>query len=96
VTSGRLAALFCEAWGPPARWEPAGEKETEAKGPHESGLLTLDCAKIKKVLGWTPRWDIKQSVEASVQWYRAYYSGGNANTVMANQINEFFAKGEQV
>lgn len=82
VTSGRLADLFCEAWGD-ASWE-----HKPAENPPESGVLKLDCSKIKQALGWTPRWNIEQSVKAAVEWYYAFYNG-NANTVMLRQIKEF-------
>ncbi len=87
VNSGRLAEIFCEAWGPPARWE-----HVPADTPRESGLLTLDCAKIRRVLGWTQRWDITEAVSASARWYRAYCEG-NANAVMSDQIDEFMRVG---
>jgi len=84
VTSGELADMFCEAWGENARWE-----HVRVDNPPESTLLRLDCAKIKRVLGWKPRMDIKQAVSASAEWYNAYYGGENANAIMERQIGEF-------
>jgi CDP-glucose 4,6-dehydratase len=83
ATSGKLADLFCKAWGEPARWA-----HIPTENPHESGLLKLDCAKIKRVFGWSPRWDIRQSVKAAAEWYKEY-ADGDANAVMSGQIDEF-------
>jgi CDP-glucose 4,6-dehydratase len=83
ATSGELAGLFCEAWGAPASWA-----HVPAEAPHESGLLTLDCAKIKQKLGWKPRWDIRRAVRETAEWYRAY-EAGDASAVTRRQIEAF-------
>ncbi len=83
VTSAKLAELFCEAWGPPARWEHVPEDN-----PHESALLTLDCRKIRRAMGWTPRWGIGRAVSETALWYREY-ENGNEYAVMNRQIEAF-------
>jgi CDP-glucose 4,6-dehydratase len=85
VTSGELAGLFCEAWGSEADWT-----HIPAKTQHESGLLTLDCAKITGTLGWRPRWDIRRAVREAAGWYRAF-EAGKAEAVTERQISEFAA-----
>ena len=82
ATSARLAQLFCEAWGD-ARWEHIPEDN-----PHESGLLTLDCTKIRRKLKWTPRWDIGRAEKETALWYKEYESG-DVNAVMNRQIETF-------
>jgi CDP-glucose 4,6-dehydratase len=49
----------------------------DATGPHEAGLLTLETAKARSVLGVVPKWTLEQSVERTMRWYRAFYDGGN-------------------
>ncbi|MDR1705036.1 MAG: CDP-glucose 4,6-dehydratase [Clostridiales bacterium] len=83
ATSGELADMFCEAWGDGAGWD-----HIPTENPHESGLLKLNCDKIKERLGWAPRWDIKASVTATARWYKAYYGDG-ANNIMNDQIEMF-------
>lgn len=80
VTSGRLADMFCEAWANGAHWT-----HVPLDSPHESGLLTLTCSKIRQTLGWKPHWNIRESVKASTQWYKAYYSAcpGSESAVAA-------------
>ncbi len=81
VPVSTLAELFCREWGAGAHWEVHGDG-----GPHEAGLLRLDCSRIKKELGWRPRYDIAQAVAAAVEWSKAYYAGADAAAVMEKQI----------
>ena len=81
ITVGELAKIFCDTWGEGASCEcrPDG-------GPHEAGLLKLDCSKIKSELGWMPKYDIRTAVEKTVEWSRAYISGEDVIAVMETQI----------
>ena len=83
ITVGDLAGMFCDAWG-----EGAGFECRPDGGPHEAGLLKLDCSKIKSELGWTPRYDIRTAIEKTVEWSRAYVSGEDVIAVMERQIND--------
>ena len=87
VTTGKLAGLFCDAWGSGAAWRVQGDG-----GPHEANFLKLDCSKAKTVLDWKPHWDIKTAVEKTVEFARA----GTDDEQLAcidRQINKYF--GEQ-
>ena len=48
------------------------------RGPHEAGLLTLDTAKARSVLGLAPRWSLAQAVERTVSWYHRQRHGEDA------------------
>lgn len=85
VTTGELADLFCTAWGRGIKWIDRFEG-----GPHEAGFLKLDCSKIKRVFGWTPRYGVREAVEKTVEWTRAYLDGADVLEVMDRQIQEFF------
>jgi CDP-glucose 4,6-dehydratase len=50
----------------PGRWHD----ESVANAPHEAGLLHLDNAKIRSVIGWAPRWTFSEAVKRTVSWYR--------------------------
>ena len=83
--SGReLADFFCEAWGGGASWEYA-----PVDNPHESATLRLDCSKIKRILGWTPRWNIKRAVEETARWYKTFFEDGDLCSLTSRQIEEF-------
>ena len=85
VTTGTLTDLFCEIWGDGAAWVNRYDG-----GPHEADFLKLDCSKIKKVFGWQPRMNIRQAVEWTIQWSKAYLEGKEILEVMDRQIKEFF------
>jgi CDP-glucose 4,6-dehydratase len=86
ANNGSLATMFCEAWGSGTRWE-----QISVEQPHEAKLLSLNCDKIKSILGWRPQYSTKQAVTHSAEWYREFYSGGDANAVMMGQIRECIA-----
>lgn len=85
VTTGALADLFCAAWGQGQTWE-----NRWAGGPHEANFLKLDCSKIKHTFGWFPRYDVREAVEKTVEWSKAYLEGADMTEVMDLQIREFF------
>jgi len=85
VTTGELADLFCEAWGKGIKWIDKFEG-----GPHEANFLKLDCSKIKRAFDWRPRYEVKEAVEKTVEWTKAYLKEADMLTFMDLQIKEFF------
>lgn len=81
ITVGELTDIFCREWGDGAHWESHADN-----GPHEAGLLKLDCTKIKTVLGWKPKYDIKTAIARTVEWSKTYAAGGDVIGVMERQI----------
>lgn len=86
ISTGRLAELFCGAWGEGSRWEYTGKK-----GPHEDAILKLDCSKIQAILGWKPQWSVDRAVKETVAWTKAWLSGEDVPAFMAEQIKDFFS-----
>ena len=84
VTTGELVNLFCQFWGNGQTWENKSDG-----GPHEANFLKLDCSRIKKVLGWKPKWDIIKAVEKTVEWSKIYMARGVIPKCMGIQIQEF-------
>lgn len=87
-TTGNLVTLFCKKWN--------GRTDAKVKwidrydgGPHEASFLKLDCSKIKRIFGWTPRWNVETAMEKIVEWSKAYFEGGDIVAVMDRQIEEF-------
>lgn len=85
ISTGMLADLFRKKWGTGAAWGSTG-----SHGPHEDAVLTLDCAKIRAILGWNPRWHIEQAVEKTVEWTKTWLAGGDISACMERQIAAFF------
>jgi len=85
VTTGELADMFCGAWGQGIKWIDKFEG-----GPHEANFLKLDCSKIKSVFGWCPRYGVREAVEKTVEWTKAYLDEADMLPFMDLQIKEFF------
>lgn len=60
-----------------------------AEGPHEAGLLVLDNAKARTVLGVQPRWNLPLSVQRTLHWYRALADGADAHTLCQGDLDAF-------
>ncbi len=84
VTTGQLVDMFCEAWGDGQTWIRQSED-----GPHEANFLKLDCSRMKHVFGWKPRWHVREAIEKTVEWSRAYLEGKDVCSCMDAQIKEF-------
>lgn len=40
---------------------------------HEANLLMLNIEKAKKVLDWTPSYNIEQAIRTTIEWYKHFY-----------------------
>jgi CDP-glucose 4,6-dehydratase len=78
-----LVRSIVERWGE-GRWEvqPDGRM-------HEARLLSLDSMLARRMLGWRPRLAIKEALEMTVDWYRAYLRSREMDTVTCNQIQAY-------
>lgn len=85
VDTGGLVGLFCEIWGDGASWVDRFDG-----GPHEAGLLKLDCSRIKQVFGWRPAYDVRTAVEKTVEWSKAWLEGRDMLQFTDRQIRGFF------
>ena len=84
VTTGELVELFCKCWGQGQTWE-----DHFAGGPHEANFLKLDCSRLRSVFGWKPVWGVREAIEKTVEWTRAWQAGEDINLVMERQIRCF-------
>lgn len=62
---------------------------TVEEGPHEAGLLVLDNARARAVLGVEPRLPLASAVRQTVQWYDAFAAGEDARTLCLREIAAF-------
>ena len=87
VTTGELADLSCASWGG-VKWINVHDG-----GPHEANFLKLDCSRVKRVFGWTPRWGVKDAIRLTVEWCREYEkdpADPRVTEIMDRQIGEMF------
>ena len=67
------------------RWED----KSDSNAVHEAGLLNLDIAKAREVLGWTPRWNFETTIAKTVEWYKAAAAGDGPAELTVRQIREY-------
>ncbi len=72
------------AWGS-GRWE----QPPADGGGHEATLLRLAIDRAQQQLGWSPRWEFDETMTRTVEWYRAYYDGGDVAACTRRQIAEY-------
>ena len=62
-------------------WEKMDfQYERDPEAPHEAALLSLDCSKAAREMGWRGVWDCSTAVEYTVRWYREFYENGKIMT----------------
>jgi CDP-glucose 4,6-dehydratase len=86
ATVSEVVELAREAYGRGAvAWGDGSE------GPHEAGWLALEISKARITLGVTPRWDLRQSIQKTMNWYRQLAAGSSAGALCELDIAEFEA-----
>ena len=71
-------------WGEGAQWRLDGGEH-----PHEATYLKLDCSKARARLGWRPRWNLEQTLDQIVVWYKAAARHEDMRAVTLAQIDEY-------
>ena len=71
-------------WGNGANWQLDGGEH-----PHEANYLKLDISKVKKHLGWYPRWGLNTALDKIIEWHKAWLQGESMKQVCLQQINEY-------
>lgn len=96
VTTGRLTKLFCELWNEKRAQEEAvlGWIVQADNGPHEAGYLKLDCTKLKKTFGWSPKWSIEEALQRVIELEKLRLPEQNSQAevleqCMRKQIEEY-------
>jgi len=75
-----------ERWPGELRWAV-----DDGPRPHEAGLLLLDSSKARERLGWTPRWNLAEGLNATIAWYAALHGSADMREVSPEQISAFAA-----
>jgi CDP-glucose 4,6-dehydratase len=64
----------------------------DINSPHEAGLLKLDISKVLNELNWKPVFNASTAIERTINWYKCYYNGINANELMKLDIEYYQSK----
>lgn len=82
-----IVRLLVEAWGS-GSWSAVAQPHA----PHEAGLLRLAIDKATAILGWSPRWGLREAVQATATWYREHQAAPGAEALRAlteRQIEDY-------
>jgi CDP-glucose 4,6-dehydratase len=79
-----LVSELARLWGNSASWHAK-----EPENIHEAHLLRLDSSKARAQLGWSPRWNLNETLANTVEWYKSYYNGEDARACTMRQIQSF-------
>jgi CDP-glucose 4,6-dehydratase len=74
-TVGELVSAMSKHWDQ-VRWNDVSLKHD---GPHESGLLKLNCDKALHHLGWQAVWGFEDTVRETALWYKYFYENPSAS-----------------
>jgi CDP-glucose 4,6-dehydratase len=78
---------IAELWGDGLGWVQDVREQ-----PQETHVLRLDSSRARERLGWAPGWDLEQSIESVVGWYRGYQAGDDMQVVVLDQIRAYEAE----
>jgi CDP-glucose 4,6-dehydratase len=81
-TVGEVAAIAKDIWE-----DIYIEFEQSVNNVHEANLLKLDNTKALSLLGWKPKWNTRESIAKTVEWYKEFYLNGNLLT--QKQVKEY-------
>lgn len=69
---------------------PGGVRvEKSPDQPHEAAILKLDCSLARAELGWTPAWNLDQTLERIAAWVKVDERGGDVRGITLEQIDEY-------
>ena len=60
-----------------------------SKQPHEAQLLKLDISKAKKILQWTPKWNLFITLKSIIEWQKAWLNNEDMKAITLKQIHQF-------
>ncbi len=86
ATVREMVEAFIAAWG-----DGAWEDKSDPSALHEAALLRLSIDKAHAELGFTPRWDARTTIAATVDWYRAHARGTSGRDLRAMTLAQIRA-----
>ena len=61
---------------------------TSTQKKKEAKYLSLNIDKVKNELKWTPVWNSEKAIRQTLNWYKGFYSGANANELIEKDFND--------
>jgi CDP-glucose 4,6-dehydratase len=79
-----LADSLVKMWQDNACWQ-----QDHAHHPHEANALRLNCSKALTILNWKPIWNLQQTLQETINWYKAYYNQHDMLQFTLQQIQSY-------
>lgn len=89
VTTGELVDMFVNKYNAISGNDKLKWINKHDGGPHEAGFLKLDCTKLKKTFGWSPAWNIDETMDRVIEWYHEYLTNGDIDNCTEKHIKEY-------
>lgn len=74
-------------------WQKISITTDPSEQPHEAQSLSLDSSKAKFLLKWSPTWNLQQTIQHTMNWYKSYHENNQVLTI--NQIDAFVKDASQ-
>lgn len=84
ATVAELAEELARVWDAGCGWRLA-----EGRHPPEAAQLTLNSALAAETIGWRPRLDLRQTVDWTCAWYKAWRTGADMRAFTLGQIAQY-------
>ncbi len=72
-----------------SKWPDSSWELDNNSSPHEAGFLKLDISKAKSKLGWSPAWELSQTLEKIVSWHQAWLNKEDMQATCLTEIEEY-------
>jgi CDP-glucose 4,6-dehydratase len=72
-----------------SKWPNSSWELDNNSSPHEAGFLKLDISKAKSKLGWSPVWELSQTLEKIVIWHQAWLNKEDMQAACLTEIEEY-------
>jgi len=72
-----------------AKWPGSSWKLDVNSNPHEADFLKLDISKAKSKLGWSPIWELSQTLEKIINWHQAWFNKEDMQAICLAEIEEY-------
>jgi CDP-glucose 4,6-dehydratase len=83
-TVKHLADTLGSLWG-----SDASLKIDSPSNLHEANQLKLDTSKVRKLIDWTPKLKLEQSLSLVVEWTKQWQATGDASAITRYQIQNY-------
>lgn len=73
-------------------WPAAAGLKVETSTLHEAGLLRLDSARARQLLGWRTRWSLHDCLRHTLDWHLAWQRGDDMRAFSLAQLDQYVGR----